>query len=185
MQHKLHTQHSKSLVLNCFIMLVCSLFMLNSATAKGRFKAKGVTTNAAGGITSARASAASGQNGNGYMRTRGSTTNGQGQVSGGGSTVVKGQNGAGGRAGHYHADNQGNVNYSGAAAASGANGQAATKGGFSRDANGNIRGSRSSTATANNGSSYYGNTTYDNNGVSHTQVCYNANGQEISCPTKN
>ncbi len=186
MTHNTKQTVSKSLMLNCFIMIMSTLITLNTAQAGGRFKAKGTKTNAAGGVTSVRAAGASGQNGGGFMRARGSTTNGQGQATGGGATAVKGANGGKGfRAGSYTADSSGNVNYSGAAAATGANGSAATTGGFSRGSDGSIRGSRSTTATANNGNSYSGNTTYDNNGVSHTQNCYNASGQEIKCPTKN
>jgi len=176
---------SKSLLLNCFIMLVSSLLVINSVHAGGRFKAKGTKSNASGGVTSMRASAAKGQNGGGYMHGRGTTTNGQGQAVGGGATAVKGPNGGKGiRAGSYTADSSGNVNYSGAAAATGVNGSAATSGGFSRGSDGSLRGSRSTTATATNGSSYTGTTSYDNNGVNHSQSCYNSAGQAIKCPTK-
>lgn len=168
------------------LFLSSTLMMLNPAFAGGRIKVSGATKNQEGGVTSVRGSAGKGQNGNSYVRARGTTTNGQGQASGGGATVVNGANGGSGyRAGSYTADNSGNVNYQGSAAASGANGSASTSGGFSRSAGGGIMGSRTTNATANNGNSYQGNTSYQSgSGVSHTQVCYDANGNEIKCPSK-
>jgi hypothetical protein len=169
-----------------YTLLVGSLCMvLNTSYAAGRFKAKGATTNANGGITAARAGAAKGANGGGFARARGTTTNGQGQASGGGATAVKGPNGGGGvRAGAFTADNSGNVNYQGGAGATGANGSAATTGGFSRSAGGGIVGGRATTATnSTTGNTYDGNTSYQSGqGVEHSQTCYNANKEVIACP---
>lgn len=167
------------------LFIVSTIMTVNSANAAGRFKVKGTTANPEGGVTSVKAGGAKGQNGGGFMHARGTMTNGQGQAAGGGATAVKGPNGGGGvRAGAFTADDSGNVNYQGAVAATGTNGSAATTGGFSRSAGGGIKGSRSTTATANNGNTYDGNTTYQSgSGVSHSQICYDANGYEIKCPS--
>ena len=168
------------------LFLGATLMIMNPVHAGGRVKASVKTENADGGVTTARGAAAKGQNGGGFARDRGTTTNGQGQATGGGATAVKGPNGGTGfRAGSYTADSSGNVNYQGGAAATGANGSASTSGGFSRSAGGGVIGARSTTATANNGNSYQGDTTYDSNsGVNHNHACYDANGNEIKCPSK-
>lgn len=182
---KMKTPNFKSLHLKAVLLIVTLSFTVVSvANAGGRVKARGTTNNQSGGVSTATASA--GKNSQGaYARARGVTTDGQGNASGGGATAVKGQNGAAVRGGSFSANDSGDVNYHGSAAAVGVNGAAATSGGFSRTQGGGVKGSRSTAATANNGASYQGNTSYETgNGVSHTQVCYNAEGVKVTCPKK-
>ncbi|MCB1583551.1 MAG: hypothetical protein KDI92_10845 [Xanthomonadales bacterium] len=166
-----------------WLVISVMFLMTNMAQAGGRVKAR-ATTSDSNGVSTATASA--GKNSQGaFARVRGTNTDGQGNVSGGGATAVKGQNGAALRAGSFSADNSGTVNYHGSSAATGANGTAVTTGGFSANQGDGIKGSRSTAATANNGATYQGTTSYESGkGVSHTQVCYNAQGTQVTCPKK-
>ncbi len=158
--------------------LIAFGFAAESAdAAQGHIRARGANGVAAAGS----------YNGNSYARARGHVTNSDGSttaVSGGAFKLNNGAYGARGSTTTYGAD--GSVTHSGQAGATGAKGTATTSGGFTRDGNGNTSGSRSTQVTSTaTGNTYNGSTSYTTaDGVSHTSVCHDASGAEITCPSR-
>lgn len=173
---------SKRHPLHLFAAVLALCLAVPAADAAGRVKARGATTNAEGGYTAGSASAGRGPNGGAYARGGATTTDGQGNaqnVRGGAARTPSGGYGARGASTTVNADGSGSRQAG--FAASGARGSAASSGAFTRSADGTVNGGRSTQATGANGNSYSGQTTVQDNQVSHSHQCTNAAGEVIAC----
>jgi hypothetical protein len=166
--------------------LTFGLFAGTDAAMAERVRAAGAKPNAAGGTTAGRAAAGSGRNGGAYARGAGVATDAQGNAVGGSAAAVQTANGGqAARAGAFQRNADGSATRQGGFAASGQNGAAQSSGGVTRSADGTFAGARSTQATnANTGNSYAGETTYSNEGASHSGTCTDADGNAIDCPQR-
>jgi hypothetical protein len=175
-------RNARRSLLLALTVLLGTTASLDAAFAAGRVKARGATANPEGGVTAGSAAAARGPNGGAYTRGGATTTDGQGNaqsVRGAAARTASGGTGARGASTAVNADGSGSRQAG--FAASGPRGSAQSSGAFSRSADGTVNGGRSTSATGANGNSYDGQTTVENNQVSHSHTCTNAAGEEISC----
>lgn len=177
------THHpSRRPLLLSLAVLCAACLVLEPASAAGRVKARGATSNAEGGVSTGQASAGRGPNGGAYARGSATTTDGQGnaqQVRGGAARTPAGGYGARGASTTVNADGSGSRQAG--FAASGPRGSAQSSGAFTRSADGTVNGGRSTSATGAQGNSYNGQTTVQDNQVSHSHSCTNAAGEVIPC----
>jgi hypothetical protein len=163
-------------------MLFGTTIAIDPALAAGRVKARGATANPEGGVTTGSAAAGRGPNGGAYTRGGATTTDGQGNaqnVRGGAARTPSGGKGA--RAASTTVNADGSGSRQAGFAASGPRGSAQSSGAFSRSADGTVNGGRSTSATGTNGNSYDGQTTVEDNQVSHSHTCTDAAGEVIPC----
>lgn len=143
--------------------------------------------NPAGGSTSGMTKHLSGGNGGGMTQRHVVRSDGEGNsraVSGGAFHTPGGTSGA--RAGTTVQNADGSVQHKSGMTTSGTHGSASSTGSYTVDANGNVTQNRDTNMTnAATGNSYQGSTSYNSEtGVTHSATCFDAGGNEISCPTR-
>jgi hypothetical protein len=177
------TPMKKAAVITIIVFLF-SLIYVAVVSAGGFGSARGVKTNKAGGVSGGMTRGFKGQNAAGGQ-ARTFATDGQGNAAAGSASAVRGPNGGGGmRTGGFTRTSDGTVQHKSGTAVSGQAGTAMTQGSFSKDSSGDVNGERNTSVNSQAGNQYQGSTTYNSEtGVSHSGKCYDANNNEIPCPS--
>ncbi|WP_200248449.1 hypothetical protein [Thiococcus pfennigii] len=142
--------------------------------------------NPAGGTTAGKIRNETGPEGGKFLQRRTIRTDGEGNaaaVTGGAFRTPEGA--AGTRGGVTVRKDDGSIEHKSGAAVTGERGTLKSSGGVSVDAEGNVSGSRSTDIEGAKGGSFEGSTSYDkDSGLTRSQTCFDAGGNEVPCPSR-